>query len=564
MGLLASLAGAIFTLIFVIARISTHQWAVTVDWGLAQLGSTRVEVPFLFDVFRCTFMATVLTIASAVIVFSKAYIRGEKHFLRFHLLVVAFVLSMLFLITSPNLISILLGWDGLGVTSYLLVIYFQRTKSFNAGLLTALTNRIGDVLILFSIAAISAIGRWNFFVWAHAPSVWGGHEGCMLLLIVAARTKSAQVPFSAWLPAAMAAPTPVSSLVHSSTLVTAGVYLLFRFSELLAHRAGLPYLLGAGILTIIIAGASALKELDMKKIVALSTLRQLGLIMATLGLGLYEIAYFHLLTHAFFKALLFMAVGNIIHLSRDFQDLRKIRLIEFCYPVSLSFSLVANCSLCGLPFLAGFYSKDLILELMLRSSENYLISLLMFTAVGLTVMYTVRFVFLIMCGGLSSAPCLRGADNDWIMGTSITILWPLAVMGGRLLIWAIFSVPVFTTLPQELKNAAIGVILTARGLASLLSLKLGRLSPGPGAWTWGAMWALPFISAIFLNRTLLTLAAIARKLDLAWVVSFSWAPIFSLERMVALDKSTLQSKFFRTLILMAWLTLSIIIFYLRI
>lgn len=184
-------------------------------------------------------------------------------------------------------------------------------------------------------------------------------------------TKSAQIPFSAWLPAAMAAPTPVSSLVHSSTLVTAGVYLLFRFSELLSHRAYLPCLLKAGVLTIIIAGCAALSELDIKKIVALSTLSQLGLIITTLGLGLYEIAYFHLLTHAFFKALLFISVGNIIHLSRDFQDLRKIKLIEFCYPVSLSFSLVANCSLCGFPFLAGFYSKDLILEIMFTGLHGF-------------------------------------------------------------------------------------------------------------------------------------------------------------------------------------------------
>lgn len=210
----------------------------------------------------------------------------------------------------------------------------------------------------------------------------------------------------------MAAPTPVSSLVHSSTLVTAGVYLLFRFSELLRHSACLPYLLKVGVLTIIIAGVSALKELDIKKIVALSTLSQLGLIITTLGLGAYEVAYFHLLTHAFFKALLFIAVGNIIHLSRDFQDLRKISLIEFCYPVRLSFSLVANCSLCGLPFLAGFYSKDLILELILTCSKRIVICVLMFLAVALTVMYRMRFVLLVTCGGLSRVPCLAGRDND--------------------------------------------------------------------------------------------------------------------------------------------------------
>lgn len=253
----------------------------------------------------------------------------------------------------------------------------------------------------------------------------------MLLLLVAASTKRAQVPFSAWLPAAIAAPTPVSSLVHSSTLVTAGVYLLFRFSEWLAYRACLPYLLTAGAFTIILAGITALKELDIKKIVALSTLSQLGLIMTAIGLGLYEIAYFHLLTHAFFKALLFIAVGNMIHLSRDFQDLRKISLIEFCFPVSLSFSLVANLRLCGLPFLAGFYSKDLVLELILLGPKSVGVSFLIFTAVALTVMYSVRFVFYIMCGGLLSASCLSGSNNDWIIKTSIAILWPLAIARGR-------------------------------------------------------------------------------------------------------------------------------------
>ena len=146
----------------------------------------------------------------------------------------------------------------------------------------------------------------------------------------------------------------------------------------------------------LMAGARALYELDIKKIVALSTLRQLGLIITTIGLGLFEVAFFHLLTHAFFKALLFMSVGNMIHLSRDFQDLRKISLIEFCYPVSLSFAVVANCRLCGLPFMAGFYSKDLILETTLTELPSAIFVLCMYLAVALTVAYTVRFIVLII------------------------------------------------------------------------------------------------------------------------------------------------------------------------
>lgn len=489
--------------------------------------------------------------------------RHEKHFVRFHVLVLLFVFSILLLIFSPNLMSVLLGWDGLGVTSYLLVIYFQRTKSFNAGLLTALTNRVGDVLILISIAATTIIGRWNFFMWAHAPSTWGIHEACTCLILAAACTKSAQIPFSAWLPAAIAAPTPVSSLVHSSTLVTAGVYLLFRFRDWLVCSAYLPYLLTTGALTIIIAGATALKELDIKKIVALSTLSQLGLMMTALGLGLYETAFFHLLTHAFFKALLFITVGNIIHLSRDFQDLRKIRLIEFCFPVSLSFSLVANRRLCGFPFLAGFYSKDLILELILTSPQNRWVGGLMLLAIGLTVIYTIRFVFYILCGSLLHVSALNGQDNDQNINTSMAILWPLAIAGGSGLMWLIFPSPLLVFLPGELKNAVWGVLFIATGLAGRIRITSRRLTPRLAAWSWGAMWALPLVSSPAISQRLSLCAAWARKLDLAWVASFTWAPIVRITRLGTSDKTALSSYFFKLMIVSGWFLFACLNFYLR-
>jgi NADH-ubiquinone oxidoreductase chain 5 len=213
------------------------------------------------------------------------------------------------------------------------------------------------------------------------------------------------------------------------------------------------------------AGVSALYELDIKKIVALSTLSQLGLIITTIGLGLFEVAFFHLLTHAFFKALLFMSVGNIIHLSRDFQDLRKVGLIEFCYPVSLSFAVVANCRLCGFPFMAGFYSKDLILETALRSTSRVTFDLLIYLAVALTVAYTVRFTVLVMLGRLNTSASMTGGDNDWLINSSIAILWPLAVTAGRGLMWLLLPSPLLVYLPEELKNVALTVIL----LAALIS-----------------------------------------------------------------------------------------------
>lgn len=215
-----------------------------------------------------------------------------------------------------------------------------------------------------------------------------------MLLGLAACTKSAQIPFSAWLPAAMAAPTPVSSLVHSSTLVTAGVYLLFRFHPIFRGRIISLYILAIGGATILMAGIRAMLELDMKKIVALSTLRQLGVIITTLGAKLYPVAFIHLLSHAYFKALLFIRVGSIIHLSSDFQDLRKASISPSLAPISLRFNLGANLSLCAIPFSRGFFSKDLCIELFISSPMHLNLRSMFIFASMLTAAYSIRLVLL--------------------------------------------------------------------------------------------------------------------------------------------------------------------------
>jgi NADH-ubiquinone oxidoreductase chain 5 len=209
---------------------------------------------------------------------------------------------------------------------------------------------------------------------------------------VAAITKSAQIPFSAWLPAAMAAPTPVSALVHSSTLVTAGVYLMIRFSLGLPNK---ELLLGVGIVTMFIARLSALMETDIKKVVALSTLRQLGLIFTAIGTGFYEYRFFHLLIHAYFKAVMFISVGNCIHIRNDYQDLRFLRLRAKPYAVSFTVCFVSNASLMGLPFLAGFYSKDLIIETLADSRCSAFMTFLIILSVLFTALYSLRFIVIV-------------------------------------------------------------------------------------------------------------------------------------------------------------------------
>lgn len=220
------------------------------------------------------------------------------------------------------------------------------------------------------------------------------------LVLLAAITKRAQIPFSSWLPAAMAAPTPVSSLVHSSTLVTAGVYLLIRFNFCFGYNLSF-FLLFISSITMFMSGIGARFEFDLKKIIALSTLRQLGLIMSILALGAYKLAFFHLLTHALFKALLFMCAGNVIHNVTNCQDIRFIGGLVNFIPLTCVYFNVCSLSLCGLPFLRGFYSKDLIAEIMSINYLNFYIYLIFYLSIVLTVCYRFRLVYYSWVGDLN-------------------------------------------------------------------------------------------------------------------------------------------------------------------
>lgn len=492
---------------------------VQLEWEILLLAGLAIHLPVYLDVFSAIFLAAVALIASAVLFFSRSYIRGEVFFLRFHLLVIRFVFSIWALIICPSLIVILIGWDGLGVTSYLLVIYFINSKAYGAGIITALTNRIGDVLILLAIAFQLTSGSWA--LWQQGISINISSLGCALL-ITAAITKRAQVPFSAWLPAAIAAPTPVSSLVHSSTLVTAGVYLVFRLRGGHSLSFTIFYL---GVATIFLARLRALWEIDIKKIVALSTLSQLGLIFCSIGLGLFYVAFFHLLTHAFFKAILFIAVGNLIHLSTDYQDIRKVGLSPHSLPTTLSFAIVANISLSGLPFLAGFYSKDLILELINMSKFPFIAWLLFYGAVSLTLLYSIRFTYLISWSFSAKEKLSLSHDNDSYINNSIAILWPLAIGAGCLLSYLFFSCPKLICLPKELKNLALTIILlrVAGGLARPNPIKRSQKK----RWDWGVIWSLPLISSPLINLVRLNQGALARLRDLWWIPQITLAPSFS-------------------------------------
>lgn len=460
------------------------------------LNTINLEIRFYFDFFSLFFIARVSAISIRVYLFSFSYINNEIYFLRFILILSFFVLSIFILIFSSNLIFLIIGWDGLGLVSYLLVIFFFSRKSRNAGIITVITNRIGDVLLLLRISFVLIIGSWH--VWNFSNDKRFLFRSILRFLLILARiTKRAQVPFSAWLPAAIAAPTPVSALVHSSTLVTAGVYLIFRLLPLIRIGFKINFLFLIGLFTLILAGIRALFELDIKKIVALSTLSQLGLIFCSLGANLWEGTYFHLVIHAYFKAMLFIRVGNIIHLSDDFQDLRKINFSSELLRFTIFFIIISNFSLIGLPFIAGFYSKDFILEnILIRTILKRNIYNWFFFGCILTSMYSIRFIVLRSMTWKNHKSLVITQDRDIVVLTSMLLLMILRVIGGSMVSWIIFNNSIQIILIKEIKFSLI-IIFPLGSLIGLLWCKEKMIYKTYTEWSLGRIWSLPIITKNF-------------------------------------------------------------------
>nr|YP_010600249.1 NADH dehydrogenase subunit 5 [Phryganogryllacris superangulata]WAL05833.1 NADH dehydrogenase subunit 5 [Phryganogryllacris superangulata] len=505
-----------------------------IEWELISLNSSSIVMTVLLDWMSLLFMSFVLCISSLVIYYSDEYMLGDYSLNRFIILVLMFVFSMMFLIFSPNLISILLGWDGLGLVSYCLVIYYQNVKSYNAGMLTALSNRIGDVALLMAIAWMLNFGSWNYIYYLNMDLIGTLNELTMVggLVLLAAMTKSAQIPFSSWLPAAMAAPTPVSALVHSSTLVTAGVYLLIRFNALICNSCWGDILLLISGLTMFMAGMGANFEFDLKKIIALSTLSQLGLMMSTLSIGYYSLAFFHLLTHALFKALLFMCAGVMIHSMSNTQDIRCMGGVCNQMPLTSMCFNISNLALCGMPFLAGFYSSDLILESVSLSFNGVGVFFFFFFSTGLTVSYSLRLVYYSMTGDFNISSLGFLSDSNWIMLKSMMVLVILSVVGGSLLSWMIFGESEVIILPLNLKLLTLMVCL----LGGWIGYEVSKFSLSYDLYSFnlylmtsflGSMWFMPVISTNVVNSVVLKVGKLINEIcDQGWSEDFGGQYIY--------------------------------------
>nr|WPW61520.1 NADH dehydrogenase subunit 5 [Potamalpheops sp. purple zebra] len=532
-----------------------------IEWEIVTLNSTSIVGACILDWMSLMFMSFVMFISSMVLYYSGGYMGSDNNINRFLYLVLGFVMSMGFLIISPNLVSILLGWDGLGLISYALVIYYQNEKSANAGMLTALSNRVGDVAILISISVMFGAGGWNFLFMEGELSSF-----LLCFIVLAAMTKSAQIPFSAWLPAAMAAPTPVSALVHSSTLVTAGVYLLIRFSPSLSGSVGQGVLLVLASLTMFMAGLGANFETDLKKIIALSTLSQLGVMMTILSLGWAELAFFHLLAHALFKALFFMSAGSIIHSVGDYQDIRVMGCLVGHMPLSVMMINLANLALCGSPFLAGFYSKDLILEVAFMNELNSVCFWLLVLSTGLTVCYTFRLVFYSISGDYNLFANSVVSDEDSVMTYPMMVLGAGAIAGGCLLSWLMFPAPSMICLGLGYKLLALLVSAVGGFIGYLLNMmavnySLASLKEYSCVVFSGSMWFTPYISTFGLSSLPLGLGSkFYQHMDSGWSEYYGGQGVYSLFEKVSNRMQLVQDNNIKVYMIVLFMWMLVLIF----
>ena len=348
----------------------------------------------------------------------------EVRYRNFCALVFFFLASMVGLVLSGDLLTLFIFWDLLGFSSFFLVVYYRTKTVVGCGLLTACTNRLGDCF-LFCILGCS-------FVYCSVSRLL-----FLVLLILASMTKSAILPFSSWLPTAMSAPTPVSALVHSSTLVTAGVYLLFRFQVFPAQ-----ILSSISLLTLMYAGFCACLECDLKKVVALSTLSHLGIIMFTIRASNPNLAFLHLNYHAYFKSLLFLGVGTLIHACYGSQERRFPLVMSSGSPFLWVGLIMPMLSLCGLIFLTGWASKDLILESSYNTTSGLCSLGALYISIGLSVGYCVSFVYSTLSGASFGASLRSLGFNAYFALPVLVLSFGSAVMGKSQCLWPCYRVSI--------------------------------------------------------------------------------------------------------------------------
>nr|YP_011036726.1 NADH dehydrogenase subunit 5 [Xestocephalus limpidissimus]WRK21330.1 NADH dehydrogenase subunit 5 [Xestocephalus limpidissimus] len=423
---------------------SMMDYVLVFEYNLVSFNSVDFLYIVYLDKICFFFISVVLFISSMVILYSLDYMGLSLSSVRFFFLILLFIFSMFLMIMSPNLLSILLGWDGLGLISYCLVIYYSSLSSYFAGLITCLINRLGDIGLLIFISWSFSYGSWHFFLYNSYYSSF-----FVYILVFSSFTSSAQVPFSSWLPAAMAAPTPVSALVHSSTLVTAGVYLLIRF--FMGLNSFFFFFFFFGLFTMFFSSFCAIFEFDLSSIIALSTLSQLGLMISCLFSGYVDLSFFHLISHAMFKSLLFLCAGIFIYYMGDNQDIRYMGSVCKFLPFTTSCFNISSFALCGVPFLSGFYSSDFIVEVYIFNMFNMFSFFVYYFCLGMTVVYSFRLFYYSMIFDCKFISFSFFYEDLNLMSISIYMLVFFSLFTGCMFMWLMDYDLDFVFLPLYVK-----------------------------------------------------------------------------------------------------------------
>jgi NADH-quinone oxidoreductase subunit L len=465
----------------------------------AVIGEYRFEISFYLDRLSAVMALIVTGVGALIHLYSIGYMKGDEGYARYFAYLNLFLFFMLLLVLGRSLLVLFVGWEGVGLASYLLIgFWFQDVAKARAGRKAFITNRIGDagfllgMFLVFTFAGTLEMDQINeAFATGLIPV--GVATAAGILLFIGATGKSAQIPLHVWLPDAMAGPTPVSALIHAATMVTAGVYLVARLSGVYLEAPAASTLIAViGVLTAFLAATIALVQTDIKKVLAYSTISQLGFMFLALGVGAYGVAVFHLFTHAFFKAALFLGAGSVIHALNGEQDIRKMGGLARRIPWTFGTFAVATAAIAGLPPLAGFFSKDAILWFSLASGQGGAVGLWALGSVTalLTALYMFRLLWLVFLGRSRMEPDTERHVHE----SPVTMTGVLVVLAAFSAIAGWFALPQYLepllALPEVRFHSALlhwaqigfAVVLALLGLAGAAWLYRDGGAPADALW----------------------------------------------------------------------------------
>ncbi|EGK02827.1 NADH-quinone oxidoreductase subunit L [Dysgonomonas gadei] len=442
----AVLVSFVISLVFFLRVLSSGE-VVHVDlFQWIALGEFTTNLAFTLDQLSLLWLLFVTGIGALIHIYSMGYMHDDRNIDRFFAYLNLFIFFMSVLVAGSNLLVMFIGWEGVGLCSYLLIGFWSRNQKYNDAAKKAfIMNRIGDLGFLIGIFTLAYLFKTvDYDTLKTAVSTTSNPEASTLLgvatlaLFVGATGKSAQIPLYTWLPDAMAGPTPVSALIHAATMVTAGIFMVTRLNFLFDLTEGIRLLIAVvGAVTALFAASIAVAQTDIKKVLAYSTVSQLGLMFLALGLGAYHVAVFHVITHAFFKACLFLGSGSVIHAMGGEQDMRKMGGLRKAMPKTYCTFLVSTLSISGIPLFAGFFSKD---EIMLTAFEhNKILWILGALASLLTAFYMFRVLYLTFFGKF------RGTEEQkhHLHESPNTMTMPLIILGFLAVFGGVISLPSF-------------------------------------------------------------------------------------------------------------------------